>query len=98
MTRKVVSLSVHKNHKARRHAKAMASDIHACVRDAQERFGTDWHGYVFVAWNGEGESDCSWDGTDVLGSCPVNEYAKNRIGRAMGILDARKVLFPDTED
>lgn len=27
MTRKVVSLSVHKNHKARRHAKAMASDI-----------------------------------------------------------------------
>lgn len=85
----VVRLSIHKNTRDRRHAKAIKQEINLCIRDAQETFGTDLHGYALVTWDKEGTAMAHWNGIAPLGACPIEEYTKNIITRVKAVKDAQ---------
>ncbi len=97
MKNRPVSLSVHKNSRARRHAKDLRDEIRLCVKDAQQEFGTEWYGYALVTWSESGRALADWNGIDPLGALPVEEYAKNIIGRARNKRDVQDVIYPDDD-
>jgi hypothetical protein len=92
-----VSLSVHKNSRARRHAKDLRDEINLCVADAQQAFGTQWCGYALVTWDENGSALANWNGVKPLAGCPIEEYLKNIIGRARAKRDTRDILYPEDD-
>lgn len=94
---KPISLSVHKNQRARRHAKEMRDDIRLGVEIAQRDFGTDWRGYVLVMWDDQGSSMTNWAGVESLGVCPLDEFARIAIGRKKAKRDVADVLYPEDD-
>lgn len=94
---KPVSLTVHKNQRARRHGKELRNQIQACVGQAQREFRTDWAGYALVTWDSKGYSFANWDGIGPLGAFPVEEFARNILARARAKRDASDLIAPNDD-
>lgn len=94
----VVKLSVHKNHKDRRRARALRNDVRASTRQAQEEFGHAWAGFALVVWSENGQTIASWSGSDALGATQVEDLAATAIRRQKAVMDTDAIFFRREDD
>ncbi len=90
MTKRVVSLSVHRNTKDKRQSRAVASRL---LADAKRQIrDSKIIGYALVSWDKDNNALNDWDTGKAFPSALMPEFVRANLQRSLGQIDAEHVV------
>ena len=95
MSKRPVSLTLHKTNQARRKAKQYRRDIADCGRWAARNFDSPLAGYAVIMWGTDGEGTAFWDGNELLGPVFLEDHVNTILRRTVARRVTRRLLDMD---
>ena len=89
---KPVSLSLHRNNRARRQAKEIRRELRIIADNVPRTFTKPVTGYVCVLWSEDGEGTAYWMGGDELAPVMIEDHAMTIMRRKIAMKDTKHIL------